>query len=93
VLEGITRRTMIELARQELGLQVVERLIDRTEVYLASEVFFTGTAAQVAAVTYVDHRPVGDGKMGPITAQLRQLFADAVRGKLPKYRAWNIGVY
>lgn len=93
VLEGITRRTVMELARQELGLQTVERLIDRTEVYLASEVFFTGTAAQVSAVTSVDHRPVADGKMGPITARLRQLFADAVRGKLPQYRAWNVGVY
>jgi branched-chain amino acid aminotransferase len=93
VLEGITRRTAIELARQELGMEVVERLIDRTEVYLSSEVFFTGTAAQIAAVTRVDHRPVGDGKMGPITAQIRQLFADAARGRLPKYRHWNVGVY
>jgi branched-chain amino acid aminotransferase len=93
VLEGITRRTAIELARQELGIEVVERLVDRTEVYLASEVFFTGTAAQVAAVTYVDHRPVGDGKMGPITTQIRELFTNAVLGKLPKYRHWNVGVY
>jgi branched-chain amino acid aminotransferase len=93
VLEGITRRTVMELARQEMGIQTVERLIDRTEAYLASEVFFTGTAAQVTAVTRVDHRPVGDGKMGPITAQLRQLYADAVRGMLPQYRAWNVGVY
>jgi len=93
VLEGITRRTAIELARQELGLEVVERLIDRTEAYLASEMFFTGTAAQVAAVTSVDHRPVGDGKMGPITTQIQKFFADAVRGKLPKYRHWNVGVY
>jgi branched-chain amino acid aminotransferase len=93
VLEGITRRTVIELAQQELGIQVVERLVDRTEVYLSSEVFLTGTAAQVAAVTRVDHRPVGEGKMGPVTTQIRQLFADAVRGKLPKYAHWNVGVY
>ena len=93
VLEGITRRTAIELARQELGIEAVERLIDRTEVYLASEVFFTGTAAQITAVTHVDHRPVGDGTMGPITARIRELYADAVRGKLPKYRHWNVGVY
>lgn len=93
VLEGITRRTVIELAYQELGIEVVERLIDRTEVYLSSEVFLTGSAAQVTAVTRVDHRPVGDGKMGPITTQIRNLYADAVRGKLPKYRPWNVGVY
>jgi branched-chain amino acid aminotransferase len=93
VLEGITRRTAIELAHQELGIDVVERLVDRTEVYLASEVFMTGTAAQIAAVTHVDHRPVGEGKMGPITARIRELFADAVRGRLPKYRHWIVGVY
>jgi branched-chain amino acid aminotransferase len=93
VLEGITRRTVIELARQELGLQVVERLIDRTEVYLSSEVFLTGTAIQVAAVTRVDHRPIGDASMGPITEKLRQLYLDAVRGKLPAYRSWNVAVY
>jgi branched-chain amino acid aminotransferase len=93
VLEGITRRTAIELAHEELGIEVVERLIDRTEVYLSSEVFLTGTAAQVAAVTRVDHRPVGDGRMGPITTQIRQMFADAARGRLPKYRHWNVGVY
>ncbi len=93
VLEGITRRSAIELAHQELGLEVVERLIDRTEAYLASEIFFTGTAAQIAAVTCVDHRPVGEGKMGPITTQVRALFQDAVRGRLPKYRHWNVGVY
>jgi branched-chain amino acid aminotransferase len=93
VLEGITRRTAIELARQELGMEAMERLVDRTEVYLASEVFLTGTAAQVAAVTCIDHRPVGNGKMGPVTARIRELFGDAVRGKLPKYYHWNVGVY
>lgn len=93
VLEGIIRRSAIELARQELGLEVVERLVDRTEAYIADEMFFTGTAAQIAAITWVDHRPVGDGKMGPITAQIRQLFAEAARGRLPKYRHWNVGVY
>lgn len=93
VLEGITRRTVIDLARQELGLEVTERMIDRTEIYLASEVFLTGTAVQVAAVTRVDHRPVGDAKMGPITTHLRQLFGDAVRGNLLKYRSWNVKVY
>lgn len=93
VLEGITRRTVIELAQQELGIQVVERLVDRTEVYLCSELFLTGTAAQVTAVTRVDHRLVGEGRMGPITTQLYTLYADAVRGKLPKYRSWNLGVY
>jgi branched-chain amino acid aminotransferase len=93
ILEGITRRTVMELVRKELGLPVIERPIDRTEVYLCEEVFMTGTAAQITAVTRVDYRPVGSGIMGPIAAQLRRLFDDAVRGRNPKYRHWNVPVY
>ena len=93
ILEGITRKTIIELAQAELGINVVERSIDRTEVYLADEVFLTGTAAQVTAVTRVDHRPIGSGEMGPITAQLRTIFGDVVRGRSPNYRHWNYPVY
>ncbi len=93
ILEGITRRTVIELAEQELGLKVVPRSIDRTEVYICDELFMTGTAAQVTAITRVDHRLVADGKMGPVTAKLRKLYDDAVRGKLKKYRHWNYPVY
>jgi branched-chain amino acid aminotransferase len=93
ILEGITRRTVMELVRKELGLPVIERPIDRTEVYLCEEVFMTGTAAQITAVTRVDYRPVGSGTMGPIAAQLRRLFDDAVRGRNPKYRHWNVPVY
>ncbi len=93
ILEGITRRTVIQLAKDELGLEVVERPIDRTEVYICDELFLTGTAAQVTAVTYVDHHPVGDGKMGPVAAQLRELYNDVVRGKIAKYREWNVPVY
>ena len=93
ILEGITRRTVIELARQELGLEVLQRSMDRTEVYICDELFLTGTAAAVTAITKVDHRPVADGKMGPVTAQLRKLYDDAVRGKLKKYRHWNYPVY
>lgn len=93
ILEGITRRTAIELLQSELGIQIVERSIDRTEIYLCDEFFMTGTAAQITAVTMVDHRPIGNGKMGPVSAQLRRVFDDAVRGRLPKYRHWNVPVY
>lgn len=93
ILEGITRRTVIELASQELGLPVVERPIDRTEVYLCDELFMTGTAAQVTAVTQVDHRPVGSGLMGPVTTQLREIYSQVVRGQIPRYRHWNMPVY
>lgn len=92
ILEGITRRSVIELAQKELGLEVVERSIDRTEVFIADEIFMTGTAAQVVAVTKVDHRPVGSGSMGPITAKLRVMFDDIVRARNPKYLHWNVEV-
>jgi branched-chain amino acid aminotransferase len=93
ILEGITRRTAMELLQNEIGMIVVERPIDRTEVYLCDEFFMTGTAAQITAVTRVDYRPVGDGMMGPITTRLRQVFSEAVCGRLPGYRHWNIPVY
>ncbi len=81
ILEGITRRSVIELAREELGVEVIERSIDRTEVFLAEELFMTGTAAQIVAATKVDFRPIGGGKMGPITARLRALFDEVVHAK------------
>jgi branched-chain amino acid aminotransferase len=93
ILEGITRRSILELVREELGLPVIERQIDRTEVYLADEFFMTGTAAQVTAVIRVDFRPIGNGQMGPVTTRLRQLFKDVVHGRLPAYRHWNEPVY
>ena len=93
ILEGITRRTVIELAKRELGLTVVERPIDRTEVYLCEEFFLTGTAAQITAATRVDYRNIGTGEMGPVAARLRELFIDIVRGCLPAYQDWNTPVY
>ncbi len=93
VLEGITRRSALEIATRELDITVDERPIDRTEVYLCDELFFTGTAAQITAITQVDHRPVGAGVMGPITTRLRELFNDVVRGKRPGYEEWVVPVY
>lgn len=93
ILEGITRWTIMTLAKDELGVEVVERSIDRTEIYLADEMFMTGTAAQVTAITRIDHRPVGDGRMGPLTTKLRQMYDDVVRGKMSAYRDWNAPVF
>lgn len=93
ILEGITRNTVMQLAREELGLEVVERSIDRTEVYICDEFFMTGTAAQVTAITKVDHREIGSGEMGPVASQLRTLYNDVVRGKISKYRDWNTPIY
>jgi len=92
ILEGITRRTLMELARNELGMPVVERSIDRTEVYIAEEMFMTGTAAEVTAITRIDFRPVGAGKMGPVTTSLRALYQDVIRARNPKYSSWNVVV-
>ncbi|HRJ57317.1 MAG TPA: branched-chain amino acid transaminase [Anaerolineales bacterium] len=92
ILEGITRRSIIEIAKKELGLDVVERSIDRTEVFIAEEMFMTGTAAQVVAVTKIDHRPVGSGSMGPVTSKLRAAFDNIVRAKNPKFLHWNVEV-
>jgi branched-chain amino acid aminotransferase len=86
ILEGITRRTMMMLLRDELGVETVERRIDRSEIYLAEEAFFCGTGVQLAAITRVDHRPVGTGIMGPITSKLRDLYFDVVKGRVAKYR-------
>src|SRR5579872_3794154 len=86
ILLGITRETMMELARRELGRITRERQVDRTELYVADEIFLCGTGAQFAPVVMVDHRPVGDGKVGPISSALQQLYFDAVHGRLPDYR-------
>lgn len=93
ILEGITRRTVIMLLRDELHVDVVERPIDRTEIYLAEEAFFCGTGVQIAAITGVDHRPIGSGKMGPITTELRRIYFDVVRGFAPKYREFCTPVF
>lgn len=93
ILEGITRRSIIELAKNELGIDIIERKIDRTEVYLADEMFMCGTGMQIAAVTKVDHRAIGTGMMGELTQQLRQLYFDMVSGRMPQYHHWLTPVY
>jgi branched-chain amino acid aminotransferase len=92
ILIGITRDTVIRLAADELGIETVERSIDRSELYIADECFMTGTAAHVSPVVEVDRRPVGDGAVGPITAQLQKLYFDVVRGKNSKYAGWCTAV-
>jgi branched-chain amino acid aminotransferase len=88
ILEGITRASVMELAHKELGLQVIERSIDRSELYVCDEIFFVGTAVEVAPIVQVDHRAVGTGEVGVITGKIRYLYADAVRGRIPAYRHW-----
>ena len=88
LLEGITRDSIRILAREELGLAVEERQVDRTELYVADEVFLVGTAAQVAPVGSIDRRKVGTGEIGPITSGVRDLYRKVVRGQVPKYSSW-----
>lgn len=88
ILEGITRASVMELAADELGLKVAQRSIDRSELYVCDEVFFTGTAVEVVPVTHVDHRSVGTGKVGAVTAALCALYYDATHGRLPQYERW-----
>ncbi len=93
ILEGITRDTIITLARDEMRLPTIERLIDRSEIYVCDEAFLVGTGVQVASITQVEHRPIGTGRMGPVVVRLRELYFDVVRGNHPKYRQWCTPVY
>ena len=93
ILEGITRDTIMQFAREQFGLETVERPIDRTELYVAEEAFFCGTGVQVAAIASIDHRPVGTGEIGPIVKKIRDLYFDIVRGKVEEYRHWCAPVY
>ena len=93
LLEGITRNTVLNLARKDLGLEVDIRSIDRSELFVAEEIFLAGTGVQIASIIKVDHRPIGSGSMGPLTTKIRSLYFDVVRGKVKKYREWCYGVY
>ena len=92
ILEGITRSTVMELAR-DLWLDTQERPIDRTELYVAEEVFFAGTAFEIAPVVEVDRRRVSTGAIGPITRRLQQGYTEIVRGKTARGAHWRMGVY
>jgi len=86
ILEGITRKFIVDLAQNELGIKVEQRAIDRTELYIADEAFFCGTGAQIAAIGSIDKYTLGDGKPGPITTKLQELYTNICRGKLDKYK-------
>ncbi len=93
ILEGITRDAVIQVARESLGLEVTERDIDRSELYVAEEVFFCGTGVQVSPVTRVDGRAIGTGRPGEITGRLQEAYFAAVRGADDRYQNWLTPVY
>jgi branched-chain amino acid aminotransferase len=92
ILEGITRACVLKIAADN-GISTAIRQIDRTELYVADEVFLCGTGAQISPVTSIDHREIGKGERGPITAKVTETYFTAVRGKRPEYRGWVTPVY
>ena len=92
ILVGITRNTVMELAK-DLGLEVEERNVDRTELYIADEAFYCGTGAQISPIVSIDNRKLGDGKVGPVSKELQNLYFDVVKGKVTKYKKWCMPVY
>ena len=92
ILEGITRDTVITLAKDS-ALSIEERPIDRSELYTAEEVFFTGTASEVEPILQIDGRKVRDGEPGRVTGQLKAAYSQAVRGESRKHADWVTTVY
>jgi len=93
ILEGVTRLLLMKVIKDELGLPVLERSIDRTELYTCDEVLLCGTGAQISPVIEVDRRQVGNGKIGEFTQELQNIYFGAVRGEIAKYKDWSIPVY
>lgn len=93
ILVGITRNTIIELAKDVLGMKIAEREISRSELYIADEAFYCGTGAQVSPITAIDHRPVGSGVVGKYSKELQKLYFDVVKGKVDKYKKWCTPIY
>ena len=88
ILEGITRDTVIRLAQEVENIKIIERSIDRTELYTADELFFCGTGAQISPIGFVDKRPIGNGEMGPITKRLQSLYFRVVKNEVKEYSDW-----
>ena len=93
ILMGITRDTVIKLARDELGIETVERQVERDELYIAEECFLTGTAAHVTPMAEVDHQKIGNGEIGKVTKRLQEIYQKVIRGDNPKYLDWCTPVY
>jgi len=87
-LDGITRKTIMTLAKEELGIEIVEKRITRDEIYIADEAFFTGSAAEVTPIRELDNRTIGNGARGPITEQLQTLYFDQVAGRRKEHPEW-----
>ena len=93
VLESITRDTIIRLAKELLGIETLERDIDRTELYICDEAFLCGSAMEITHITNIDGLAVGDGKLGKITQELSDIYYQVITGQLSQYREWITPIY
>jgi branched-chain amino acid aminotransferase len=93
ILEGVTRDSLIRLFNRFHNLEVLEREIDRMELYVADEAFFCGSGKEVTPIGSIDHRPLGDGRLGPLTSRIRATYFDVAKGKHPEYNEWLLPVY
>ena len=92
ILVSVTRNTILQIAQELLCIPVVEREIDRTEIYTADEIFLCGTGAEITPVSSIDHYTIGNGGIGPVTQQLRQTYNDLIRGIDTRYPEWRTEV-
>lgn len=93
ILEGVTRDTLIRLFEEKHGMPVVQREIDRTELYVADEVFFCGSGKEVTAIGSIDHRPVGNGGTGPWTQKIKETYFEVAKGKQQDYASWLVPIF
>ncbi len=93
ILEGITRDTIIRLFDEKLGIGIEERDIDRTELYVADEVFYSGSAMEIMPIISIDKHKIGDGKVGPVTQKIKKTYLDVVKGIDPGHKEWRSPVY
>ena len=93
MLTGVTRNTVIQLAKEVLNMPVEERTIDRSELYTADEAFFSGTGAQIVPICSIDNRAVGNGEVGEKVKEIQDLYYNVVKGKVPKYKEWCTAIY
>ncbi|MGH4139218.1 aminotransferase class IV [Clostridium sp.] len=93
ILEGITRDTVMKIAKEEFGIDTVERSISRAEIYGADEVFFSGTDMEVTPIIYIDRRIIGSGKTGQVTQNIKDIYMTITKGKNPKYLEYCRPIY
>ena len=93
ILIGVTRNTVMQLAKEVLKLEVEEREVSRTELYTSDEAFYCGTGAQISPIATIDHRKLGKGEVGPISKELQKLYFDVVKGRVDKYKEWCMPIY